>query len=307
MDITQLRTLVHVGELGSLSRAAERLNTVQPALSRQIRLLEQELDVQLFERHGRGMTLTPMGAEIIESAARILAEVEAIRATATDERESYRGQIRIGLTPTVSEFIVPTLAGRILAEHPKVSIQFKTAFSSHLLDWLQRGDLDVVACYNPAESPALRIEPVVVETLYLVSSPGREMDLKRPVPFETLRSETFILPAKGHALREIVDDCARIAGFRVEPRIMADSMRAMLDLVKEGFGVTFLPLAPIYEDVRKGLLAAAPVVDPVPKRRVVLCYPTDRPLPASSRYVGHLFREIAAGLVRSNRWGGEML
>lgn len=307
MDITQLRTLVHVAELGSLSKAAERLNTVQPALSRQIRLLEDELQVRLFDRHGRGMSITPIGTEIIAAAARIMTEVEAIRTIASDDRDSFRGQIRIGLTPTLSEFMIPALTKRIRAEHPKLEIQFKTAFSSYLLDWLQKGELDLVAGYDPPPSPALRVEPVVIEDLFLVGRPGQGLAMSSPNRFADLAGHRFVLPARGHALREIVDDCARLAGVQIEATVMADSMRAMLDLVKEGFGVTFLPLAPIYEDLRQGRLEVAPVTDPRPRRRVVVCFPTDRPLQPAARYVGHLFRDVASGLVESKRWGGEMM
>ncbi|KJS43132.1 MAG: LysR family transcriptional regulator [Roseovarius sp. BRH_c41] len=307
MDITQLRTLVHVAELGSLSRAAERLNTVQPALSRQIRLLEEELQVRLFARHGRGMSVTPIGQEIVAAAARIMGEAETIRTIAADDGLTFRGQIRIGLTPTMSEFMIPELTKRIRADHPKLEIQFKTAFSSYLVDWLQKGELDLVAGYNPPPSPALRVEPVVIEDLFLVGRPGYGLDMNTPVRFADLSGESFVLPARGHALREIVDDCARLAGVRIEASIMADSMRAMLDLVKVGFGVTFLPLAPIYEEMLKGRLEVAPLLDPKPHRRVVMCFPTDRPVQPATRYAGVLFRTISAELVASNKWGGKML
>ncbi|HZW46452.1 MAG TPA: LysR family transcriptional regulator, partial [Microvirga sp.] len=82
MDIAQLRTLIHVAELGSLSKAAGRLHIAQPALSRQIRLLEEELGIRLFDRHGRGMVLTERGRDVLRHAIRVLAELEELRASA---------------------------------------------------------------------------------------------------------------------------------------------------------------------------------------------------------------------------------
>lgn len=307
MDITQLRTLVHVAELGSLSRAAERLNTVQPALSRQIRLLEEELKVQLFERHGRGMSVTPIGREVIASASRIMVEVDTIREAVTDVNQSFRGQVRIGLTPTIGEILARRLTSQIQQDHPKLDVEFKVAFSNSLVDWLQRGSLDIIAGFNPPQSHALRVEPVLLESLYLLDVPGSGLALDRPVRFQSLGGAKFVLPAPEHTLRQIVDNCARLAGVSIQAATTADSMYTTLQLVKAGFGKTVLPLGPVLGDVRAGLLEAAPLIEPVPQRHVVLCYPGDRPVEPAARYVGNLFKQLAAELAENGTWGGEMI
>jgi LysR family transcriptional regulator, nitrogen assimilation regulatory protein len=102
MDVAQLKTLIHVAELGSLSKAADRLNIAQPALSRQIRLLEEELGVPLFERHGRGMVITAAGRDVLEHAARVMEELDAIRSSASGGYSSFRGVVTVGTTPTVA-------------------------------------------------------------------------------------------------------------------------------------------------------------------------------------------------------------
>jgi LysR family nitrogen assimilation transcriptional regulator len=96
MELSQLRTLIHVAELGSLSKAADRLHIAQPALSRQVRLLVEELGVRLFARHGRGMVLTEQGQEILKHATRVMTELEELRAAASDTGAPLRGQIAIG-------------------------------------------------------------------------------------------------------------------------------------------------------------------------------------------------------------------
>ena len=105
MDISQLRTLIHVAELGSLSKASDRLHIAQPALSRQIRLLEQELGVRLFDRHGRGMIATDQGRDVLRHALRIMAELEEIRAVVSDENAPLRGHVSIGMPPTASDIL----------------------------------------------------------------------------------------------------------------------------------------------------------------------------------------------------------
>ncbi|WP_417210431.1 LysR family transcriptional regulator [Antarctobacter sp.] len=307
MDLTQIKTLVHVAEIGSISKAAERLNTVQPALSRQIRLLEEELKVRLFERHGRGMRITPIGQEVLDSATRILTEIEAIRETVHDGSKSFRGEVRIGLTPTVADMMIAALARRLRADHPKLHVQFKTAFSAYLLDWLRRGELDLVVSYDPEPSRSLLVEPVLMESLFLVSRPGHGLSLNKPVPFADLKGKPFVLPGAGHALRTIFDNCTRLSGISVDTTVTADSMRAMLDLVRDGFGMTMLPLGPIFAEIDSGVLEAAPLTDPMPQRRLVMCLSADTSIAQATRHVAKVFREISADLVKRDIWRGQVL
>jgi LysR family transcriptional regulator, nitrogen assimilation regulatory protein len=127
------------------------------------------------------------------------------------------------------------------------------------------------------------------------------------VPFADLAGEELVLPSPRHGLRGIVEDCARQAGIELHASVEADSFGAMIDLVRNGFGSTVLPLAPIYSLVRGGALCAAPLVNPTPARKLVLAYSADRPVSPAARFVGDLFMEIAADLVDRKVWLGHML
>jgi LysR family transcriptional regulator, nitrogen assimilation regulatory protein len=142
MDISRLKTLIHVAELGSLSKASERLNVVQPALSRQIRLLEKELVAYLFDRHGRGMVITDTGREVLEHAERIMGELDAIRTVAAPQTETLSGLVSVGTVPTVAEIVTVPLTTLVRETHPALSLRFTSGYSGYLLDWLQKGDLD---------------------------------------------------------------------------------------------------------------------------------------------------------------------
>ncbi|WP_295048008.1 LysR substrate-binding domain-containing protein [uncultured Paracoccus sp.] len=304
--MNQLITLVHVAELGSISRAADRLNIVQPALSRQIRLLEDELGAALFERHGRGMAITAIGQEVLDHAVRILAELDAMRRTVEDGRSSFRGLVRIGTTPTVADIVTVPLMQDIRRQHPELNIRFSSAFTGYLLDWLNRGDLDIVVSYDPPPTRSLRVTPVLIEDLYLVA-PGGSLSLDRPVPFASLADQELVLPSPRHGLRAIFDDCARTAGISFNHVIEADSFAAMVDLTRAGFGATILPVAPIHQALSDGQLSAAPLVDPVPERKLVVCYSADRPVSPAARYVGTLFIQLASRLVAEGIWRGTLL
>jgi LysR family transcriptional regulator, nitrogen assimilation regulatory protein len=306
MDITQLKTMIHVAELGSVSKAADRLGIAQPALSRQIRLLEKELGAALFERHGRGMVVTVTGRQILDHATRIMTELESIRNSVSEEKRSFQGMVAVGTTPTVSEIVTLPLVKQIREAHPQLAIRLASAFTGHLLDWLPRGELDLAVSYNPPPQRSLRIVPIMMENLLLVSAGGKGLRLNRAVPFSHLANEELVLPSPRHGLRAIMDECARQAGIDLHGSVEADSFGAMINLVRNGFGSTALPLAPIYTLVESGVLCAAPLVDPTPTRKLVLAYPADRPISPAARFVGETFTSIAADLVKQNVWVGHM-
>ncbi|KRE09953.1 LysR family transcriptional regulator [Bosea sp. Root381] len=307
MDIAQLKTLIHVAELGSVSRAADRLNIAQPALSRQIRLLEKELGVYLFERHGRGMEITEVGRDVVEHAARIMVEMDAIRVLANSGASSLRGTVMLGTTPTVAEIVTVPLVRRIREAHPQLGVRFSSAFSGHLLDWLQRGELELAVSYDPAPLRSLKVVPVMMEELLFVHAGETRRPVSDPMPFAQLANEPLILPSPRHGLRAIVEECARRAGITLRAHVEADSFGAQIALVRSGFGATVLPLAPIYSLVRSKELHAVPLTDPTPSRKLVIAYPADRPVSAAARFVGETFIDIAGDLVERGVWTGHML
>jgi len=307
MDIAQLKTLIHVAELGSLSRAAERLGIAQPALSRQIRLFEAELGAPLFVRHGRGMVLTELGHSVLVPAVEILAQLDAIRQIVAEGTTSFLGRVRVGVTPTVAEVATVPLVQAIREAHPRLSLCFTTGFSGHLMEWLKRGELDCCVAYDAQSSTLVRTKPVLEETLLLVGGRDRGLAMERAISFASLAGEHLVLPSPAHGLRTILNACASRAGIQLTPSLEADSLAAMIDLVRGGFGLTILPLAPIHARLRAGELTAAPLSDPVPSRRVLIAYPTDRPIMPAARFVGEVFARIAAELVDSGIWAGTII
>jgi len=307
MDVVQLKTLIHVAELGSLSKASDRLHIAQPALSRQIRLLEKELGTYLFDRHGRGMEITDAGREVLAHATRIMEEMESIRSSVAGGKTSFRGTVVIGTTPTVAEIVTVPLVRKIKETHPHLAIRFSSAFSGYLLDWVQRGELELAISYDPQPLHTLRIVPVMMENLLLVGPASANLRLDTPVSFESLAEQQLVLPSARHSLRVILDDCAREVGIKLKTSVEADSFGAMIALVCNGFGLTALPLASIYTQIESGVLSAAPLVDPVPMRKLVQVFPADRRVSPAEKFVGDAFIEIAADLVDRKIWAGHML
>lgn len=307
MDISQIKTLIHVAELGSVSRASQRLNIAQPALSRQISLLEAELGIALFERHSRGMVATETGRQVLEHAARILGELDAIRATATGGRAALTGAVNVGMAPTIAQIVTVPMVAALKQAAPGLFMRFSSAFSGHLIDWIRRGDIDVALTYNPQPSRSLKTEPVMMESLMLVAGPQAGLSAGTPVPFRDLAEIELVLPSAPHGLRVILDQCAAGAGIEFRTRIEVDSYGPMIELVKSGMGYTVLPLPPIFTMVEAGMLTAAPIVEPTPERKLAIITSADRPVSPAARFVGQRFVDIAADLVQRKIWAGRLI
>ncbi|MCJ2081261.1 LysR substrate-binding domain-containing protein [Methylobacterium sp. J-090] len=307
MDLTQLRTLVHVAELGSLSKAARRLRIAQPALSRQIRLLEEELGLRLFDRHGRGMVITEVGLDVLAHAKRVVAEVEALKACVTGPGSMLGGHVAIGLPPTIADLISVPLVAAFRELHPNVTLQLVSAYTGHLLDGLHRGQIDLAVLYDPRVTRSLRSQPLMLEQLFLIGPNDAGLSLESPVAFGALARQPLLLPSDRHGLRNILQHFATGAGFTLDVPIEIDSYTALKDLVREGHGRTILPLAPIHAEIEAGRLTAAPLVDPAPNRRLVLSYPPDRPAARATVFAGETITAIMTERVARGLWSGEIL
>lgn len=307
MELTQLRTLILVAELGSLSRAADRLCTAQPALSRHVRLLEEELGVQLFDRHGRGMVLTEHGRAVLDHATRIMHEVDDIKSSVVDERGTLSGQVSIGLTPTVSEMLALPLVTALRKAHPNASFRVVSAYSLYLLEWMHGGDLDIAILYDPKAIRSLKSEPFLEESFHIMGPADAGLDLRTPVPFADLAGRPLVLPGNTHSLRHIAENAAEEVGISLDVVIEADSFSVLKQLVLSGVGWTMLPLGAVVADIACSRLTAAPLIDPAPRRMLELSFPTDRPTSRLASAVRRALISTGADLVSRGVWPGKML
>lgn len=306
MELSQLRTLIHVAELGSLSKAADRLHIAQPALSRQIRMLEEELGARLFDRHGRGMIVTDQGQDVLRHALRVMSELEEIRATVADEDAPLRGHVSIGMPPTVADILSEPLVAAFRSTHPNATLRIVSAYSGYLLDWMHRGEIDAAILYDPKSARTLRAQPLLEEVLFLIGPPGAGLSQDVPVDFRDLEDRRMLLPSPGHGLRVILDRCADECGFALHVPVEADSYATLKSLVGSGHGSTILPLAPIHRDLAAGQLCAAPLRNPVPMRRLIMSYPTDRPVPRLARFAGQVIASNVTLMVEQGVWPGRL-
>ncbi|MER6162648.1 LysR family transcriptional regulator [Streptomyces sp. NPDC001868] len=302
VDVKQLRAIVTVAEVGSVTRAAELLHLVQPAVTRQIRTLEQELGVDLFERTGQGMRPTEAGTIMVDRARRALNELERARAEVQPTPGEVTGIVTVGLLESTGDLLAEPLVTTLARDHPGVELRLMTAYSGHLQQWLDEGDLDLTLLYNLDSTPSLNARPLVRERLWAVAPPSAGLSAGRPVPFAEAARHPLVMPASGHALRRLIDAAAGRAGAAMDIVVQTNSMRVQKQLVLAGHGWTVLPGVGIAEDVARGTLSAAPLTEPDVWRSIVLGTPRyGRTPPAVEIVARELVRQINSA-VEEGRW-----
>lgn len=302
MDVRQLKALVTVAEVGSVTRAAELLHLVQPAVTRQIRTLEQELGVSLFERTRQGMRPTEAGTIMVDRARRALNELERARAEVQPSPDVVTGIVTVGLLESATDLLAEPLVAAIARDRPGIELRLMTAYSGHLQRWLDDGDLDLTLLYNLASGPSLNARPLVRENLWVVAPPSEALRADHPVPFARAAAHPLVMPAPGHALRSLIDAAAGRAAIEMEIAVQTNSMRVQKHLVAAGHGWTILPGVGIAEDVARGELSAAPLCEPEVWRSIVLGTPrTGRTPPAVEVVARELVGQIESA-VRQGRW-----
>lgn len=302
MDVKQLKALVTVVEVGSVTRAAELLHLVQPAVTRQIRTLEHELGVPLFERTRQGMRPTKAGAGLADRARRVLTELDRARAELTPTTGAITGTVTVGLLESAAGLLAEPLARAVLRDHPGIELRLLTAYSGHLQQWLDDGDLDLSLLYNLSSTPSLNVTPLVREQLWAVAPAAEGLRRERPVRFADVARRPIVMPAPGHGLYALITSSARQAGTELDVVVQTNSMNLQKELVRGGHGWTILPAVGIAGDLDGGTFSAAPLCAPEVWRSIVLGVPRTGRVPAAVEVVAREIVEQIESVVHNRQW-----
>jgi LysR family transcriptional regulator, nitrogen assimilation regulatory protein len=277
MDFRQLKTFSCVAELGSLSKAADRLRIAQPALSRQIKLLEHELRAELFTRNGRGMVLTEAGKLLLARTAGIVRQLDQIRDDIQSQAGSPSGRVVLGLVPTVSYVLSARLARRTVERYPGISLCIVESYSGHLTEWLHRGEMDLAVIYGRSADLHLSMQPLGRDSVVAVGPPGSGLKRKKHVEMDWLLRQKLVLPSHSHGLRALIEHAAAKRKTRLDVQIEADSFRVLTSIVEAGLGFTLLPPSSLREQVADGRLETAVIAKQGPIRELLVAAPIDHP------------------------------
>ena len=298
MDLKQLEYFVRVAELGSFTKAALALDVAQPALSRQVRLLEVELRQNLLIRNGRGATPTEAGKLLLEHGRGILHQVERAREELGRVRGALAGRVAIGLPPSLSRVMAVPLTRAFRAKLPEASLSISEGLSATMQEWLHTGRLDIAVLYNAIPAPDVEITPLMEEELVLVQPrpPGLAEDPPpSPIPLAEVAALPLVIPSRPNAIRMHVEAEMAAIGCRPVVGLEIDGVSAILDLVADGAGSALLSRHAVASSIRPSTYRTRPI-DPPLRTRVSLATSSQRPATLTQRTALGLIGEVCASL-----------
>lgn len=273
MDIRQLRTILAIAETGSLTRAAELLHIVQPALSRQLRQLEDELGAQLFERNRLGMELTEPGRRFLDQVRSSLQTLDRAKADILTSASGLSGTVAIGLLPSLASALAAPLVTSLRRQYPDLRVRIATGFTHALKDWLEHGVVDICLMGDYQHSDLLDARPVFRESLHIVGLPGSGLRPDEPVTLASAAHMPLIVPAGSQGLRHLIDRACTIIGTHLNVVAESDDTTIQLELIERGVGFAVLPIVAFASALIAGKVSAAPVIKPELHRTVIVCHP----------------------------------
>jgi LysR family transcriptional regulator, nitrogen assimilation regulatory protein len=302
MDFRQLKTFSCVAELGSLSKASDTLRIAQPALSRQIKLLEHELRAELFTRNGRGMVLTEAGRLLLARTSGIVRQIDQIRDDIQSHAGAPVGRVVLGLVPTVSCVLSARLARRMVESYPGISLCIVESYSGHLIEWLHRGEMDLAVIYGPSADLHLAVQNLGRDAVVAVGPRGSGLTRKKRVEMDWLLRQKLVLPSHSHGLRALIEHAAAQKKLKLEIQVEADSFRVLTSLVEEGLGFALLPPSSVRDEVKAGKLEVAAIAREGPMRELIIALPIDHPGSAAIAAVTALLRSETAACRDEGTW-----
>jgi LysR family hydrogen peroxide-inducible transcriptional activator len=292
LTLKQLRYFEALARTGHFGRAAAASAVSQPALSVQIRELENLLGAPLVERRPRDVRLTPLGLEFATRARAILQTVDELGDLARATRQPFAGRFRIGLIPTIAPYLLPGLIRQLAFRHPELDPRPREAITRTLLTDLAENRLDAAIVALPVPDATLHEEQLFTEEFVLVR-PQTEAD--EPVPLaRMLMSQRLLLLEEGHCFRDQALAVCTHGPAATRDLMEGSSLSTLVQMVGAGLGVTLLPAMAVPVETRSAPVSVARLDEPRPSRSVGMVWRRANPLTESFRRIAETVR-LAAG------------
>jgi LysR family transcriptional regulator, cyn operon transcriptional activator len=289
----QVRYFLAVAEHQSFTRAAEALHVSQPALSQQVRLMEESLGVQLFDRSGRTTRLTDSGEVYLQYVRRASQEFREAKRAIHDVTDLSRGTLRVAVTPTFTTYLVGPLIEAFHSRYPNISLNVREISQEQMEDLLLSDEIDIGIAFSATVAPDFDLDPLLVETLALVVSADHPLARETSIGLETLSAESLVLLSAEFATRDQIDRFCRQHSIQPHVRIEANSISAVIEIIRRTRLSTLLPATIAF--AHQDLIAIA--LDPVRlQRTAVLMQRKDAYRSAAAKTFATLAKEVAVGL-----------
>ncbi|MBR9843216.1 MAG: LysR family transcriptional regulator [Rhodobacteraceae bacterium] len=291
ISMKQLRYFDALARHGHFGRAAESCAISQPALSVQIKELEDVLGATLVERGPRQIRLTGLGEEFAARAHAILRSVDELGDLARASAGQMAGQLRIGFIPTVAPYLLPRFAAELARRYPDLSLRPREAITEKLLQELREGRLDTAIVALPVSEPSLEEMPLFDEEFVLVRGLDEAGD---PVPDPSaLREMRLLLLEEGHCFRDQALSFCNMSSPLPRDLMEGSSLSTLVRMVEAGIGVTLIPEMAVPFEARTAAVSVAQLPKPRPARSIGMIWRKTNPLADQFRVLAEIFRETA--------------
>jgi LysR family transcriptional regulator, nitrogen assimilation regulatory protein len=295
MDLRQIQYFICLFEEGTVTRAARRLNIVQPALSMQIAKLEEGLGQQLFERTKQGMVPTAAARQMYRLFLPIMRDFSHARDQVMCTDGEINGHVNIGLIASITEGVLAETLSAFSAKHPNVGVTVADGYSTTLTDWVSGGQIDAAIINKPRRHLSLNVEHIVDEDLVLITSARHSAALPASLTLRQIPALglVLVLPTRQHGLRGVIDSFAQHEDVDLAPTFEVDSLVTTVKLVERTQLATILPRIAVHQRLADGSLQSHAIVSPRLIRQVVSISHPRRPLsPATTAFLGMLTDQI---------------
>lgn len=307
IDLRQLNTFLTIAERGSFSRASEVLFIAQPALSRQIRLLEDALGLQVFIRYGRGVVLTTAGKLLYQRGKALVQEFEQLQSDVTAMAGEITGRVVLGLLPTVSHALVSEIIEIYRHLYPKVTFAVRSAMSGTLQQMVLQHKIDLAITYDQKKNKNLKCTPLLEERLYLIASPETEESERTSITLDEVLDLPLILPEEKHGLRTKMEMEAANRNKSVNMTFEVSAWPMLSEIIRRNLGYTILSSATVQEMVKRKEVVAIPITDPEIYRPIAIVTPSGTPSSVATMKLIEIVIDQVGKHVRSGNWRGKLL
>ncbi|RMH87607.1 LysR family transcriptional regulator [Lysobacter pythonis] len=273
MNLRDLKYLVALADHRHFGKAAEACFVSQPTLSTQIKKLEDELGVLLFERAPRKVMLTPIGREVVARAHTIMAEVDSMRDLTRRGQDPESGTLRLGAFPTLAPYFLPHAVPALQARFPRLELLLVEEKSDSLITQLREGRIDAALLALPVHDDQLHAETLFDEPFVLAVSESHPFAPHNAVTLADLDRHSLLLLEDGHCLRDQALNVCRLSGAQEKSGFRATSLETLRQMVAAGAGITLLPTLAVRPPIAQPEhLRLLPFSDEVPTRRIALVW-----------------------------------
>jgi LysR family nitrogen assimilation transcriptional regulator len=301
MRFTDLQAFIDVVEAGGITQAAAAKGLSQPGVSRIVRELEKQVGAMLLRRTGRGVELTPAGAEFLGFAKESLGALHAVRRRVRGLSGAIPSDLRIAVPSRLGGILFPDLYRRFLAELPDVTILATEELSEDIAEGFAAGRLDAAISYLPSVAGAGDGTPLYRERLHLVGRGGVLGDTDAPIPMARLSDHPILLNGRASRYRRMIEAAVAAKGVKLTVHREIETAEGLLAFAAEGEGVTILPYSNLLQDLARGDIVARPIVDAEIERVVYLLIARRLDRHAVTRIAG-VIRRALAPMAPSIRW-----